>query len=162
LKAKVGMQLQSHLLVMLKYYGTSSHQNWVIVEQSSRPNGSSKMVQLPTEWEHPWRSFRKRFRSTSFHCMVRFHGLRIRLSLPVIISFGGTSKWKCTPLDHGLSMTSRSQFGNKFQWYQETWWGEHWETCKQGWKSVGTMKGNNLVMCCSKQNKQTCIEMYVE
>jgi hypothetical protein len=27
LKAKVGMQLQSHLLVMLKYYGTSSHQN---------------------------------------------------------------------------------------------------------------------------------------
>jgi hypothetical protein len=28
---------------------------------------------------------------------------------------------------------------SKFQWYQKTWWGEHWETCKQGWKSVYTM-----------------------
>jgi hypothetical protein len=44
--------------------------------------------------------------------------------LPVIISFGGTSKWKCTPLGHGPSMTSISRFGSKFQQYQKTWRGK--------------------------------------
>jgi hypothetical protein len=39
---------------------------------------------------------------------------------------------------------------------------EHWETCKQGCKSVYTMMGNILVMCCSKRNKQRSNEMYVE
>jgi hypothetical protein len=31
----------------------------------------------------------------------------------------GTSKWKCTPLDHRPSVTIRSQFRSKFQWCQK-------------------------------------------
>jgi hypothetical protein len=65
-------------------------------------------------------------------------------------------KQKCTPLDHRLFMTSRSQFGNKFQQYQKTWQG------KQGWKSVYAIMGDILVMCYSKRNKQRHNEMYVE
>jgi hypothetical protein len=54
-----------------------------------------------------------------------FHGLDFRLiSLPVIISFMGTSKQKSTSLDQRPSMTSRSQFEGKFQRYQKTWRGE--------------------------------------
>jgi hypothetical protein len=62
----------------------------------------------------------------------------------------GVPQRKCTPLDHGPSMTSRSQFGSKFQRYQKTWRGEHWETCEQGWKIVYAMMGSVLVMCYSK------------
>jgi hypothetical protein len=32
---------------------------------------------------------------------------------------------KCTPLDHGpLILQDRNSEAN-FQWYQNTWWGEH-------------------------------------
>jgi hypothetical protein len=42
------------------------------------------------------------------HCMVSFHGLHVHLiCLPVIVCFWGTSKQKCTLLDHRPSMTSR-------------------------------------------------------
>jgi hypothetical protein len=62
---------------------------------SSRPYCSSKMVQLPIQQEHPWRSFRECFWITLFHCEGSFHGLHVHLiSLPVIISYGGTSKRK--------------------------------------------------------------------
>jgi hypothetical protein len=45
-------------------------------------------------------------------------------------------------------MTLRLQFGIKFQQYQKTWWGEHGETCEQGWKSVYAMvQWCILVMC---------------
>jgi hypothetical protein len=98
--------------------------NFFAPELSSR-----KMVQLLIEREHPWMSFGKYFRSALFHCEASFHGLHVRLiSLPVIVCFGGASKRKCTPLGHESSMTSRLQFGSKFQRYQKTWRGEHWET----------------------------------
>jgi hypothetical protein len=72
------------------------------------------------------------------------------------------SQLKHKLLNHGPSMTSKSQFGNKFQGYQKTWWGERWETCEQGWKSVYAMMGSILVMCYSKRNKNICNEIYVE
>jgi hypothetical protein len=72
---------------------TCSHQNCDLVELSSQQCGSSKIVQLLIQREHPWRSFGKCFRSTLFQCAASFHGLHVRLiSLPVIISFDGTSK----------------------------------------------------------------------
>jgi hypothetical protein len=111
----------------------------------------------------PPRSFGKCFWSTLFHYAPCFHGLHVRLaSLLVIISFGGTSKRKCTTLDHGPSRTSRSQIWCKFQRYQKTWRGEHWEICEQGWKSAYAMMGNSLVMQCSKRNKHWRNEMYME
>jgi hypothetical protein len=137
--------------------------NFLSPELSSRPYGSSKMVQLPIQREHPWRSFRRCFRGTLFHCAASFHGLHVRLiSRPVIISFGRTSKRKCTPLDHGPSKISRSQFGSKFKPYQKTWRREHWETWEQGWKCVYAMMSNILVIRCWKRNKQRRNEMYVE
>jgi hypothetical protein len=66
LKTKMAVQLRSHMLNMLKCYGTSPHQNWVVAELSSRPHGSSKIVQLPLQWDHLWRLFRKYFRSMIF------------------------------------------------------------------------------------------------
>jgi hypothetical protein len=80
---------------------------------------------------------------------------------PVIISFGGTSKRKSTPLDHGSPMTSRSQFWSKFQRFQKTWRGHHWETCRQSCKSVYAMMGNKLAMCSSKWNKERRNDTYV-
>jgi hypothetical protein len=73
---------------------------------------------------------------------------------PLIVSFGGTSKGKCTPLDYGLSITSRSQFGSKFHRFQKTWRGNQQETCDLVLKSVYTVMGNMLVICCTKRNKQ--------
>jgi hypothetical protein len=32
-----------------------------------------------------------------------------------------------------------AQFRNRFQRYQKIWWGNHWETCEQGRKSVYAM-----------------------
>jgi hypothetical protein len=58
---------------------TSSHQNWLIVELSSRPYGSSKTVQMPIQQEHPWRSFDDCFLSMLFHCAGSFHGPHICL-----------------------------------------------------------------------------------
>jgi hypothetical protein len=87
--------------------------------------------QMPIKLKHPRKSFGKCFRSTLLQCAASCHGLHVRLtSLPVIISFGGTSKRKCTPLntDHRRPL--------KFQRYQETWSGE------RVLKSVNPVMGN--------------------
>jgi hypothetical protein len=80
--------------------------NFLTRELSSRPYDSIRMVQLPIQPEHPWRSFGKYeyFRSALFHCAASYHGLHDRLiSLPVIISFADTSKRKGTTIDYGPS-----------------------------------------------------------
>jgi hypothetical protein len=86
---------------------------------------------VPIRWcncqyseEHPWRSFKKYFWSTLLHYAASFHGLHVCLiSLPVIISFWGASKWKCTPLDHGWLMTSKS---NSEAYFSDTRNMEEW------------------------------------
>jgi hypothetical protein len=85
-----------------------------------------------------------------FSLLGEFHGLYVRLiPLPVTTSFRGTSKRKCTPLNHGPSMTTSLQLGSKSQR------GEHWETCVRSWKSAYAMMGNILVTCSSKRNRQS-------
>jgi hypothetical protein len=69
-----------------------------------------------------------------------------------------TSHISRPPLDDGPSMTSRRQFGSRFQRYHKTWRSEQRETCEAcepGWKSAYVMMVNILRMRCSKRNKQT-------
>jgi hypothetical protein len=71
-------------ILHITYYRTSLHHNWVIMVLSSRPDGSSKMVRLHIQWQHPWRSFVKSFQSMLFHCAASSHDL---ISLLMIILF---------------------------------------------------------------------------
>jgi hypothetical protein len=76
LKEKISLQLESHLLVMLKRYGTSSRQNCLL------GTGSSKMAQLAITARASMEIFREIFPE-----------LHVRLiSLPVTTSFGVTPK----------------------------------------------------------------------
>jgi hypothetical protein len=132
----MGVQLQSHLLVVFKCYGTSSYQNWVVLEMIYRPHGPSKLMQLPTA-----RASMEVIQEMFLEHVTLSHGEIPwpALSPDLCLFLWGYSKLKCALLHYTTPrtiMTSRSKVRSKLQWYQKTWRGEHWETCEQGSKCV--------------------------
>jgi hypothetical protein len=88
--------MESRLLVTLKHYGNSSHQNLDAVELSSGVLEFQQVgKQLPIQRDHPWKLFRKCMRNTLFHWASSFHDLHFRLNFPCgILSFQRNIKVK--------------------------------------------------------------------